>query len=128
MLRTLFVTLLAFVSSLANAQSGASDPVYLNDAVRATYFASVRCPRPSDPARDATNMMLVNLAAARELERRNPGMAPPEIQQILTARLNKVEATVNKRIDTVGCDAEEIRQLVDNFWGFSKRQNNAKAP
>lgn len=104
------------------------DPIYLNDAVNATYFAAVRCRGPNDPPADMTNIVLAYVAAAKEMERRNPGMQPPEVAQALDARLAKVKATVGNQVDKRGCEAPDIRQLVENFKLFSKRPANGATP
>ena len=106
----------------------ANDPIYVNDAVHATYFASIRCRGQDDPPHDATNLILVYVAAAHEMERRNPGMQPPQVKQALDARLAKVQATIDTQIDKRGCEAKDIRQLVENFNAFSKRPTNGATP
>jgi tetratricopeptide (TPR) repeat protein len=125
-------------SSASNSESGEtiqpknrqapSDPVYLNDAVHATFFAASRCRAPNDPPLDVTNIVLAGVAAAKELERRNPGMQPPEVMQTIDARLAKVKATITDQIDKRGCEAPDIRQLVENFKLFSKRPANGATP
>lgn len=112
----------------SNNQQGSADPIYLNDGVHATYTAALRCRGPNDPPHDVTNMVLAYVAAAREMERRNPGMQPPEVKQALDQRMAKVKATVDDQVDKRGCEAEDIRKLVDNFKSFCKRPANAKSP
>ena len=111
----------------ANAKP-AADPIQLNDAVQATYFATLRCDAADGRPRDMTNLLLVQMAAAKEMERRFPAMKPPEVVQALDARVAKVKATVDDQIGKRGCDAPEIRQLVQNFQAFSKRPGSASAP
>jgi len=108
----------------SQSQLAPTDPIYLNDAVHATYFAALRCRGPSDPPHDVTNIVLAHIAAAKEMERRNPAMLPPEVKLALDARLAKVKATVDDQVDKRGCEAADIRQLVENFKLFSKRPGN----
>ncbi len=52
---------------------------------------------------------------------RFPAMKPPEVNQALQARLDKVKNIVEGQVDKRGCDAPDIRQLVQNFETVSKR-------
>lgn len=110
------------------SRQASPDPIYLNDAVHSSYFAALRCRGQNDPPADMTNMVAVYVAAAKEMERRNPGMQPPEVGQALNARLAKVKTTVDEQVDKRGCEAADILQLVENFKSFSKRPGNAVAP
>jgi len=114
------------------AQAGtakqAADPIRLNDAVQATYFATLRCDVANESSPDMTNVLMAHLAAAQEVERRFPAMKPPEVAQALRVREDKIKAAVEDQISKRGCEATEIRQLVQNFHAFSKRSTGASAP
>lgn len=109
-------------------QQATDDPVYLNDAIHATLFAALRCRGANDPPPDMTNIGIVHIAATKEMERRNPGIQPPEVKQAMDARLAKVKATISDQIDKRGCEAPDVRQLVENFKLFSKRPASGATP
>lgn len=112
----------------AKSRQAQGDPINFNDAVQATFFAALRCRAPNDPPPDVTNIALANVAAAQEMERRNPGMQAPDVIRAIDARVAKVKVTIADQIDKRGCEAPDIRQLVESFKLFSKRPTNGATP